>query len=215
MTTTEPANTAVEAQRGSRTLLVGRKTTLTTTNTGTKRDTSWIYAELTIRPPKAQLSRRTHELGVAVPEISVMFFVVSRFYPQGTPSNEFTDRSIEACGQCADDLEQVNVFTPLGHRVWRLWQHAHLNGMSAACEHMDLTIPEGTELPERYGKPDEQGWLMENVKCPETGKSYGSAWWFLDPAELATWVIEAQQLLIEPEHIDALVRKAPKSGDTE
>lgn len=57
-----------------------------------------------------------------------------------------------------------------------LWEAWHLNTMRSACAHMDTTIPEGAVLVERYGQPDTQGWLIDNLACPVTGYTYGHAW---------------------------------------
>lgn len=84
-------------------------------------------------------------------------------------------------GQIIEDVRAIT--KPAGtltiedlNRFADLWDAWHLNTMRAACAHMDTTIPEDAVMPERYGRPDEMGWLLANLVCPETGYTYGHAW---------------------------------------
>lgn len=86
-----------------------------------------------------------------------------------------------AGGQTVDDVRAIT--RPAGTltvedlaRFADLWDAWHLNTLRAACAHMDTTIPEGTVLPERYGRPDVLGWRIDNLVCPVTGYTYGHAW---------------------------------------
>lgn len=84
-------------------------------------------------------------------------------------------------GQARESLAEVTEPAPgwtLAEiaELGEIWDRWHLNDMRAACAHMDTTIPTDAHLEERYGRPDEQGWLLANVTCPETGYRYGHAW---------------------------------------
>ena len=91
------------------------------------------------------------------------------------------DAKFVSGGQTISDVRSI--VSPAGsltlddvQRFADLWEAWHLNAMRAGCVHMDTAIPEGTVLPERYGRPDVTGWRIENLSCPETGYWYGSGW---------------------------------------
>lgn len=95
------------------------------------------------------------------------------------------------------DAEELARWADLAER----W---HLSSLQAGCAHMPdreaLAEQVPDNYPQQYGRPDVTGWAIENVRCPETGYRWGSAW-LADPPP---WVI-----------VDEVAALADKGADPE
>lgn len=146
---------------------------------GRTADRSRVFADVELRTrharPGQSFTTTAHESVTSYVEFAAMFEVIA-----------FSEREAYRGGQVPTD-ERVIVdrdgspLTPANRRyIERAWETSHLNGMNAGCDHMregiDYAPPAASDLPERYGQPDLQGWKLKNLVCAESGYRWGSAW---------------------------------------
>ena len=102
-------------------------------------------------------------------------------------------RTISSCGQIVDDLAGVVDYRDSAFddatvgALLILWERWHLNGMRAACAHMDLPADRSYDA-------------RKHITCPETGYRYGSSW-LVEPLPASIITVVETMMALDPGNV--------------